>query len=118
RLPDLELPPGCELEEAVMIGVGESDAMDYHALEAMQCMVERRMGAETGVRRVQLLDGEAVWRAADEGRWSAALLEAALSRSDSPRGLTEEDGRTQDLLGSGELRRLAERPAAYCIEYQ
>jgi hypothetical protein len=62
RLPDVELPLGCELEEALVIGVGESDAMDYHALEAMQCMVERRGRGETGVRRVQLLDGEAVCR--------------------------------------------------------
>jgi hypothetical protein len=117
RLPDLELPLGCELEEALMIGVGCSDAMDYHALEAMQCMVERRRGGETGVRRVQLIEGDTVWRAGDEGRWPAELLEAALSRSDSPRGLSEQDGRTQDLLGSGELRRLAERPCAYFIEY-
>lgn len=118
RLPDVELPLECELEEAVMIGVGPSDPMDYHALEAMQCMVERRRGGETGVRSVQLLDGDAVWRAADEGRWSAELLESALSRSDTPRGLTDEDGRTQDLVGSGELRRLVERPAAYFIEYE
>lgn len=117
RLPDLELPLGCELDEALMIGVGPSDAMDYHALEAMQCMVERRQGGETGVRSVQLLEGEAVWQAGEEGRWSLQLLDAALSRSDCPRGLSEVDGRTQDLLGSGELRRLAERPAAYFIEY-
>jgi hypothetical protein len=81
-------------------------------------MVERRRGGETGVRRVQLLTGDAVWQAADAGRWSSLLLESALSRSDSPRGLSEKDGRTQDLLGSGELRRLAEQPAAYLIEYR
>ncbi len=117
RLPDVELPLGCGLEDALMVGVGGSDAMDYHALEAMQCMVERRHGGETGVRAVQLLDGDAVWRAGDAGRWSWELLEAALSRSDTPRGLSEEDGRTQDLIGSGQLRRLVEKPAAYCIEY-
>src|SRR5947199_117032 len=117
RLPDVELPLGCELEEALMIGVGESDAMDYHALEAMQCMVERRRGGETGVRAVQLMEGEAVWKAGEEGRWSKELLEAALSRSDTPLGLTERDGRTQDLLGSGELRKLVKEPAAYFIEY-
>lgn len=117
RLPDLELPLDCDIDEALMIGVGISDPMDYHALEAMQCMVERRRGGETGVRAVQLLEGEAVWQAGREGRFSLALLEAALSRSDTPCGLTDVDGRTQDLLGSGELYRLAEKPAAYFIEY-
>ena len=117
RLPDLELPLECEIESALMVGVGGSDAMDYHALEAMQCMVERRRGGETGVRAVQLIEGEAVWEAGEAGRWSKELLEAALSRSDTPLGLTELDGRTQDMLGSGELRNLVKEPAAYFIDY-
>ena len=91
--------------------------MDYHALEAMQCMVERRKNGETGVRAVQLIEGDAVWKAGEEGRWSKELLEAALSRSDTPRGPTEEDGRTYDLLGSGEIFKLVEKPSAYFIEY-
>ncbi len=113
RLPDLELPLGCEIEEALMVGVGGSDPMDYHALEAMQCMVERRKGGETGVRSVQLVDGDAVW---EDKRWSRPLLVSALSRSDSPQGLTIADARTQDLVGSGELRKLVKNPAAYFIE--
>ena len=116
RLPDVELPLDCEIESALMIGVGGSDPMDYHALEAMQCMVERRKGGETGVKAVQLIEGDTVWEAGEEGRWSKELLESALSRCDSPCGLTEEDGRTQDLLGSGELQKLVENPAAYLIE--
>lgn len=117
RLPDVELPLGCELEAALMVGVGGSDPMDYHALEAMQSMLERRAGGESGVRSVQMLEGQAVWQAGEAGEWSLALLEAALSASDSPRGLPDEDGRTIDLLGSGELYRLVENPAAYLIEY-
>jgi hypothetical protein len=113
RLPDLELPLGCEIQDALMVGVGGSDPMDYHALEAMQCMIERRMGGETGVKNVQLVDGNAVW---EDKRWSRELLVSALSRSDTPLGLTLEDARTQDLLGSGELRRLVKNPAAYFIE--
>ena len=116
RLPDIELPLDCEIESALMIGVGGSDPMDYHALEAMQCMVERRKGGETGVRAVQLIEGDAVWEAGEAGRWPKELLEAALSRCDSPGGLTKEDGRTQDLLGNGELPKLVENPAAYFIE--
>jgi hypothetical protein len=101
-----------------MVGEGESDAMDFHALEAMQCMIERRKGGETGVEAVQMIEGEAVWKAGEEGRWSKELLTAALSRSDTPQGLTLVDGRTQDLVGSGELPKLAKHPAAYFIEYR
>ena len=117
RLPDLELPYDCEIEEALMVGVGSSDAMDYHALEAMQCMIERRKGGETGVQAVQLIEGDAVWEAGEQGRYSKKLLESALSRSDSPKGYTLDDGRTQDLLGTGQLPRLVEHPAAYFIEH-
>jgi hypothetical protein len=117
RLPDIELPLGCAIEDALMVGAGGSDAMDYHALEAMQCMIERRKGGETGVRSVQLVEGDAVWKAGEDGRWSKELLRAALSRSDTPLGLTVKDGRTQDLVGSGELPKLARNPWAYFIEH-
>lgn len=117
RLPDVDVPLGAEIEDALMVGVGGSDPMDYHALEAMQCVLERRKGGESGVVAVQMLEGDEVWAAGDAGRWSWRLLESALSRSDSPLGLTEVDGRTQDLIGTGELKRLVEKPVAYFIEY-
>jgi hypothetical protein len=114
RLPDLELPLNCQIESALMVGVGGSDAMDYHALEAMQSMIERRRGGETGVQAVQMIEGEAVWTAG----WSKELLVAALSRSDSPQGWAITDGRTQDLVGNGELPKLVKNPAAYLIEHR
>jgi hypothetical protein len=115
RLPDVEMPIDSQIEEAVMVGEnGGDDAMDFHALEAMQCMLERRRGGETGVRSVQAITGEAVWTAG----WPTDLLSAALSRSDTPLGLTVKDGRTQDLIASGELRRLVPEPGAYVIEYR
>ena len=89
-----------------------SIAMDFHALEALQCMVERRKEGETGVQAVQMIEGEAVWRAGEAGRWLKAMLSSALSRSDTPLGLTLVDGRTQDLVESGELPRRVKNPAA------
>jgi hypothetical protein len=118
RLPELELPLDCEIADALMVGCGGSDPMDFHALEAMQCMIERRKGGETGVKSVQLIEGDAVWKAGDEGRWSKALLGSALSRSDSPLGATVKDGRTQDMVATGEIRRITPHPAAYFIEYR
>ena len=115
RLPDVELPLGCHIEDCLMVGEnGSDDAMDFHALEAMQCMIERRGKGETGVKAVQRIEGESVWRAG----FSKDLLTAALSRSDTPLGLTVKDGRTQDLVASGELQRLVGKPVAYVIEYR
>ena len=116
RLPPVEVPYDAEIKEALMVGVGGSDAMDYHALEAMQCMVERRKGGETGVKSVQMLEGDAVWKAGEDGLWSKRLLEAALSRSDSLQGDSERDSRTQDLANNGKLPGLVKDPAAYLIE--
>jgi hypothetical protein len=113
RLPAIDLPMGCEIESALMVGEGGSDSMDFHALEGLQCMVERRRGGESGVKAVQLVEGDSVWNAG----YSKELLTAALSRSDTPMGLTVTDGRTQDLVASGELQKLAKNPAAYLIEY-
>ncbi len=118
RLPSIELPLGCRIGEALMVGVGGSDPMDFHALEAMQCMVERRGRGENGVKSVQLIEGEDVWKAGEQGRYSKELLSSALSRSDTPLGLTVEDGRTQDLATPGVLQKLVEKPAAYFIEYR
>jgi hypothetical protein len=117
RLPDIDIPVGARVQEAVMVGVGAIDDGDFDALEAMQCMLERRQGGETGVKAVQLLEGDDVWTAGNGGRWSKELLSSALSRSDTPLGLTLLDGRTQDLVASGVLPQLAKDPAAYCIEY-
>ena len=116
RLPPIEIPYGAEIEEGLMVGVGGSDPMDYHALEAMQSMIERRKGGETGVKSVQLIEGDAVWKAGEEGRWSKRLLEAALSRSDTLLGKTDLDSRMQDLVRNGELPKLVREPAAYFIE--
>jgi hypothetical protein len=118
RLPDVEMPIGSQIDEAVMVGVGGSDAMDFHALEALQCMVERREGGESGVKAVELLDGDKFWEAAEKGAWSKELLESALSRSDTPLGLTVQDGRTQNLVAPGVLQSLVKHPAAYLIEYR
>jgi hypothetical protein len=118
RLPDIELPLNSEIESALMVGYGGADVMDFHGLEALQCMVERRKGGESGVSAVQMIEGDAVWKAGDDGRYSKELLTAALSRSDTPQGQTIVDGRTQDLVAKGELPKLVKTPSAYFIEYR
>ena len=118
RLPDIELPLNSEIDSALMVGYGGADVMDFHGLEALQCMVERRKGGESGVSAVQMIEGDAVWKAGEDGRYSKELLTAALSRSDTPQGQTIVDRRTQDLVAKGELPKLVKTPSAYFIEYR
>src|SRR5205807_3920389 len=80
RKPPLQLPRNGVVHGAVQLGYGGLEAYGFHALESLQCMVERRRGGESGVRAVQCLQGEEMWRAMDRGVFSRALLEAALAR--------------------------------------
>jgi len=110
RLPEIELPRGAEVQEALMVTV---DGREYEAAEAMQSQLERRKRGNARVKSSRKVQGEDVWKAG----FSTRLLGAALSRSDTPQGLSVKDGRPQDLVGSGEVKRLAKNPTAYLIEY-
>jgi hypothetical protein len=94
RVPELEIPIDSPMERAVQVGYGDLDAYGFHTLEALQCMVERRAGGETGMAAVEMLEGDAVWKWRDskEGQWSIPLLEAALARNPQAKpGLPEQN---------------------------
>ncbi|MBY0232471.1 MAG: hypothetical protein K2W96_24600 [Gemmataceae bacterium] len=63
RKPELKLPLGCVVEGCVQVGYGPMEGYGFHALEGMQCMLERRKGGETGVKAVQAFKGKAMWDA-------------------------------------------------------
>ena len=120
RRPELELPLGTKLKEAVLVSRGELEIYGIHALEALQCMAERRFrpgnpssgpspkkggerspepgsappsfpgkgvgglgSPQQGVKAVTGLQGDAVWKAGDDGLWSWELLEHAVGRAPS-----------------------------------
>lgn len=105
RVPPLDPPIGCEIQEALAVGYGGLESYGFHALEALQCVVERRRGGETGVAAVQALQGDEIWRAAKRQRWSRRLLES---------GLAAMPGATTDKLET----RLAPNSALYLIDYR
>ena len=104
RRPWLDVQKGLPIEEALAVGYGGIEAYGFHALETLQCMVERRRGGETGVRAVQALRGDAVWEAMEAGRFSKELLESALTRHDPPL-----DKR---------YRELPREPVVFLVEYR
>ena len=85
RRPEYDPPLGTEMEGALSVGGGwVGDGGIFHVLETLQAFVERRKGGEAGVRAVQMLKGDAVWKAAKEGLWRRDLLDAALARAQRP----------------------------------
>ena len=80
RVPPADVRRGAKLAQIVVTSYGSLDAYGFHAVEAMQCLAERRAGGETGVKSVRCLTGSAVWKAGDEGLYDRSLLEAAMAR--------------------------------------
>jgi hypothetical protein len=113
RRPELELALGTPVEDALVAGYGPIEVYGFHALEALQAMVERRKGGETGVKAVTCLTGSAVWKAGDAGKWSWDLLEAALGRSE-----TVNPGDVRRNVGLPVQNMPATPPIAFLVEYR
>ena len=118
RLPALEVPLGLPWREAVVASRGEIEIFGFHALEALQCMVERRdrRGRPQGVVAVTCLEGDAVWEALRDGMISAQLLDAALARSHT---LNPGDARqnTRDFVPPPGRPSFLATPIAFLLEY-
>jgi hypothetical protein len=78
RRPPLELPANAVIEEAVSIHGGPFESYDFHGLEVLHALIEARRGGETGVSHVEFLEGDALFQAARQGRWSLDLARAAM----------------------------------------
>jgi hypothetical protein len=119
RMPDIDMPYGAEVEEILGVAIGGVDSYDFHALEMMQCMAERRRGGETGVVALQALRGEAVWGAMRQsgfadGGWDPRLFEACLSRSHT---LTQPESYSHRYPTPEQMRAWVNDPVAYRFEY-
>jgi hypothetical protein len=115
RIPSVEMPAGARIREALCIGYGGVDSYDFHGLETIQCMVERRKGGESGVKWLQAYRGDAFWKAHREGIWPRDLFNAALCRSHtlapSRPGFNDIFPSTEDMV------RLTRNPVAYRYEH-
>jgi hypothetical protein len=118
RKPELELPLGAKIQDALVASRGELEIYGIHALETLQCMVERRFKGEAnqGVKAVTGLQGDAVWKAADDGLWSWELLEQALGRSPS-RNAGDVRSNCRRFQRPGTWGNFIPGPIAFYIEY-
>lgn len=119
RMPAIDMPHGADVEELLSVAIGSVDSYDFHALEVIQCMAERRRGGETGVVAMQALRGDAVWKAMDAGSWAAGgwdprLFLACLSRSHT---LAQPETFSHRYPTLEQIREWVKDPVAYRFEY-
>ena len=120
RMPAVEMPNGAEVQEAMCVAMGGVDSYDFHALEVIQCMAERRRGGETGVQAVQAQRGDAVWAAMEKpswaaGGWDPTLFAACLARSHT---LAQPPNGSHRYPTPAQMRAFVKDPVAYRIEYR
>ncbi len=123
RMPALDIPDGAEVEEVLGVAEGGVDSYDFHALEMMQTLIERRQGGETGVAWVDAARGDAVWKRQDaggwtDGGWGASLFEACLSRSQTLEQPRASQGFNHRYPTPAEIRTLVKAPVAYRYQHR
>ena len=130
-MPAVDMPYGAEVEEVMSVAYGGVDSYDFHALEVVQCMAERRAGGETGIQWVEAFRGEEVWKLMrereswDDGGWDLRLMESALTRSHTiqqPRKGEKKEGNPGGAFckrfpSLDEIEELVEDPVVYRFLY-
>lgn len=119
RMPAIDMPYDAPVEEMLCVAIGSIDSYDFHALEVIQCMAERRQGGETGVKAVTAMKGDAVWQAMASGSftaggWDPRLFEACLSRSQT---LAQPETFSHRYPTVEQMREWVKEPVSYRIEY-
>ncbi len=87
RVPPWAVPRGTELHRALSLGYGGLESYGFHALEVLQCMVERRGEGESGVKWVQAASPQQLphsWRWVEELAAQAAKPIDAKLRNEQP----------------------------------
>ena len=103
RVPDWDLEWGTPLDKAGVVAYGGKESYGFHMIEAMQSVVERRRGGETGVAWTECLEYEAVWNFLDRTPWAKKIFDACLTVSKK--------------RAPGEPKELVKEPTAYLFGY-
>jgi hypothetical protein len=90
-----------KLEEVVALFYGGPEIYGFHSLELVHSLMQRCGGVQP-VSSIEVLRGEEVWQAMDEGQWSRELFDNALSATHQQEsGDVRDNCRPNSRSGSG-----------------
>lgn len=84
RYPPADVKRGAKLKQILALSYHTLDHYGFHAVELSQTLAEQRHGGETGIKAVQCLTDEAVWKAGEQGIYDQQLFDQAFARLQHP----------------------------------
>lgn len=76
RKPEVEPDIDTPINHSIVLANAADEGAIFHAIDVLQCFVERRKGGETGVRSVQSIRGPETWEWVEQNDWAAKLVDS------------------------------------------
>jgi dTDP-4-dehydrorhamnose reductase len=87
--PEIQIPEGEFVEEAVVLFYGPDESYGFHSLEFAQAILDGQQGAKFGMHATTAWCGDEVWEQMEAGTWSKELFDRALAAVDPASGQIE-----------------------------
>ncbi len=84
--PDIQIPAGEFVKEAVVLFYGPDESYGFHSLEFAQAILETQSGGRSGMLATTAWCGDEVWEQMEAGTWSEELFQRALTAVDPASG--------------------------------
>jgi hypothetical protein len=94
RKPEIEIAIDTPIKNSIVIGGAGDEGGIFHAIDVLQCFVERRKGGESGVKSIQSIRGPEAWKWVERNPWAGNLLDAVAKRFDFKPGYFQESPQT------------------------
>ncbi|MES3018438.1 MAG: hypothetical protein V4721_11695 [Bacteroidota bacterium] len=76
RKPEIEVAIDTPIKNSIVLGGTGDEGGIFHAIDVLQCFVERRKGGETGVKSVQSIRGPETWKWIEANPWAGKLMDS------------------------------------------
>ena len=91
RKPEIELDIDTPIKHSIVLADAGDEGGIFHAIDVLQCFVERRKGGESGVKSVQSIRGPGTWKWVEQNPWAAKLIDAVTKNFELKPGYFQEN---------------------------
>ena len=98
RTPEVELDIDTPIKNSIVLADAADEGAIFHAIDVLQCFVERRKGGETGVKSVQSIRGPETWEWVKRNSWASKLVESVSNKFELKPGHFQENAQANTCI--------------------